>query len=103
MEALVARHPRVRWILAGINYLHELELARSLMRRYETVHLETSCIMGFGAIAGLVNDCGSERILFGSGAPIQHGAAALSKILHAAIDENTRERILGGNASRLLE
>ena len=25
MHALVQRHPRTTWILAGINYLHELQ------------------------------------------------------------------------------
>ena len=102
IDALISRHPRVPWVLAGINYLHELELARTLMRRYETVHLETSCIMGFEAVAGLVNDCGAERILFGSGAPVQHGAAGLTKILHAAVSDTVREQILGANARRLM-
>ncbi len=103
MEQLVVRHPRVRWILAGINYLYELQLAVSLMRRYETVHLETSCVMGYDSVARLVEKCGAERILFGSGAPLQHGAAALSKILHARLSDTLRERILGGNARRLME
>jgi predicted TIM-barrel fold metal-dependent hydrolase len=103
LETLVLRHPRVNWILAGINYLHELQLAVSLMRRFENVHLETSCVMGYAAITKLVERCGTERILFGSGAPIQHGAAALSKIVHAPIADDAREKILGGNLRRLLE
>jgi predicted TIM-barrel fold metal-dependent hydrolase len=102
MEALVTRHPRVNWILAGINYLHELHLATMLMRRYESVRLETSCMMGYAAIAKLVERCGAERLLFGSGAPVQHGGAALSKILHAPIADAAREQILGGNLCRLL-
>ena len=102
MEAMVTRHPRVPWILAGINYLHELQLAETLLRRHETVHVETSCIMGYAAVEGLVSRHGAERILFGSAAPLQHGAAALSKIVHARIAEAAREKILGGNLCRLL-
>ena len=102
MEALVTRHPRVTWILAGINYLHELQLAVALMRRFESVHLETSCVMGYAAIEKLVERCGSRQILFGSGAPIQHGAASLSKVVHARISDPDREAILGGNLRRLL-
>lgn len=102
IEALVARHPCVEWILAGINYLHELELAGALMDRYATVHLETSCVMGYEAVAGLVERHGAERILFGSGAPLQHGAAALAKILHARVPDAARALILGGNLRRLL-
>lgn len=102
IEALVTRHPRVNWILAGINYLHELQLAVSLMRRYPSVHLETSCVMGYAAITKTVQQCGPAQILFGSGAPVQHGAAALSKILHAELSDADREAILGGNLLRLL-
>ncbi len=102
MEALVVRHPRVQWILSGINYLHELQLATSLMRRFPGVHLETSCVMGYAAIAKTVLQCGAQQLLFGSGAPVQHGAAALSKILHAQLSDCDREAILGGNLRRLL-
>lgn len=102
ISGLVRRHSRVNWILAGINYLHELQLATSLLREYPNVSLETSCIMGYAAIAKLVQAHGSEQIIFGSGAPIQHGAAALSKILSAEISDESRENIVGGNLQRLL-
>ena len=103
LRSIVERHPRVPWILAGINYLHELQMATSLMRRYDSVHLETSCIMGFAAIEKTVAQCGARQLLFGSGAPLQDGAASLSKILHAHIAEDAREAILGGNLARLLK
>ena len=102
METVVVRHPRVNWILSGINYLHELQLATSLMRRFPSVHLETSCVMGYAAIAKTVQQCGARQLLFGSGAPIEHGGAALSKILHAEISDSDRESILGGNLQQLL-
>lgn len=102
LHSIVQRHPRVRWILGGINYLHELQLASSLLRQLPNVSLETSCIMGYAAIAKLVQQHGSSQLLFGSGAPIQHGAAALSKILFAEIADSDREAILSGNLRRLL-
>lgn len=99
---LVLSRPKTTWILAGVNYLHELQMAVKLMRRCENVHLETSCVMGFEAIVKTVAQCGAERLLFGSGAPYQHGAAGVEKILHANIGESAREAILAGNALRLL-
>jgi predicted TIM-barrel fold metal-dependent hydrolase len=72
------------------------------MRRFDTVHLETSCIMGYEAVAKTVQQVGAERLLFGSGAPVQHGAAALSKVLHASLPDDQKEMIAGGNARRLL-
>lgn len=102
IHVIVQRHPHVRWILAGINYLHELQLASTLLRQLPNLSLETSCIMGYAAIAKLVQQHGSSQILFGSGAPIQHGSAALSKIVLAEITDSDREAILGGNLRRLL-
>ena len=73
------------------------------MKRFETVHLETSCVMGYAAVEKLVQQCGEERILFGSGAPVQHGGAGIAKIAHANIASSAKEAILSRNALRLLE
>ncbi len=100
--AIVERHPNVQWILAGINYLHELQMATWLMRRHPNVFLETSCVMGYAAIEKTVQACGHAQLLFGSGAPLQHAGAGLSKILHARIADDARSAILGGNLHRLL-
>jgi hypothetical protein len=102
MEAIVTRHPRVRWILAGVNYLYELQMAVFLMQRYETVHLETSCMMGYAAIEKTVGRCGHSRLLFGSGMPWQEAAAGLIKITHANISTDAQEAILGANLLRLI-
>jgi predicted TIM-barrel fold metal-dependent hydrolase len=103
IEALVTRHPRVVWVLSGINYLWELQLAVTLIQRNPNVHLETSCVMGYDAITKLVAQCGRAQILFGSGAPIQLASASVSKIVQAPIRDVDREAILGGNAMRLLQ
>jgi uncharacterized protein len=102
IAALVERHPRTVWILSGINYFHELRAAVSLMQRFSSVHLETSCVQGFSAIAKLVDQCGDDHLLFGTGLPLQNGAANLQKVLRAKISDPSREKILGGNARRLL-
>jgi hypothetical protein len=77
-------------------------MAVSLMQRYETVHLETSCVMGFAAIEKTVQRCGQDRLLFGSGMPWQEAAAGLGKITHAHITTAAQEAILGGNLLRLI-
>ncbi len=100
--AIVERHPNVHWILSGINYLHELQMATSLMRRHPNVLLETSCIMGYAAIEKTVQACGHAQLLFGSGAPLQHAGAGLNKILYARIGDDARSAILGENLQRLL-
>jgi predicted TIM-barrel fold metal-dependent hydrolase len=74
----------------------------ALMRRFPSVHLETSCIQGFEAIAKIVQEIGSERILFGAGLPLQNAAAGVAKIEHARISDGDRDAIFSGNARRLL-
>ncbi|MGH9689411.1 MAG: amidohydrolase family protein, partial [Candidatus Acidiferrales bacterium] len=67
-----------------------------------SVHLETSCVQGFHAMAKLVDECGSQQLLFGSGAPLQCAGAAVEKILKSGISDSDREAILCSNARRLL-
>ncbi|TAM79234.1 MAG: hypothetical protein EPN47_19695 [Acidobacteria bacterium] len=100
--ALVERHPRVPWILSGINYFHELQAAASLMQRFSSVHLETSSVQGFNAITKLVDQCGAGNLLLGTGLPLQNGAANLQKVLRAKISDAAREQILETNACRIL-
>ena len=102
MHALVMRHSRVNWILAGVNYLHELQMATSLMLRYPNVSLETSCVMGYAAIEKTVCMCGHEQLLFGSGAPLQLAASGLSKIVNANLSDEVKGAILCHNFQRVL-
>ncbi len=98
---IVERHPKVPWILTGLNYFHELRVGLSLMRRFPSVHIETSCIQGFEAIRKIVEEAGGERLLFGTGLPLQNPAAGMAKITHARISDAQREAIFGGNACRV--
>jgi predicted TIM-barrel fold metal-dependent hydrolase len=100
--ALVERHPKVSWILSGVNYLHEIRAAVVLLKKFESVHLETSCVMGYHAIDKLVDECGHGQILFGSAAPLQHLGANLEKVTNSDISDDAKEAVLAGNASRLL-
>jgi hypothetical protein len=102
IHALVLRHSKVNWILAGVNYLHELQMATALMQQYTNVTLETSCIMGYAAIEKTVQLCGEDQLLYGSGAPLQSAGAGLNKIIHAKITDDARVAILANNFQRLL-
>ena len=72
------------------------------MRRFPSVYIETSCIQGFEAIAKVVAEIGSDRILFGTGLPLQNAAAGVAKIEHARISDTDREAIFSANIRRLL-
>jgi len=92
----------VPWILTGLNYFYELRIGIALMRRYQTVHLETSCIQVIEAIRKIVEECGSDQLLFGTGMLLQNAAANVSKLRNAHISDAARYAIFGGNAARVL-
>ncbi len=71
------------WIISGVNYLHEIRAAVALLKRFESVNLETSCVMGYHALEKVVDECGDKQILFGSAAPLQHLGANLEKVANS--------------------
>jgi len=98
---LAGRFPDVQFIAAGVNY-GEVRDTLSVMRRHPNVALETSCLQLHEGVKTFVERVGAERLLFGSGLPLQYPGAGLAKILHAEIGDAARELILGQNAQRLL-
>lgn len=101
LENVVGQYPRLRFIIAGINY-GELRDSLAIMRRHDNVGLETSCLQSYGGVKTVVDKVGAERIYLGTGLPLQYPAPGLAKIEHAEISDDAKELILGVNASRLL-
>jgi len=50
----------------------------------------------------LVNEAGADRVLFGSDMPLMDPRSQIGKIITARISDEAKQKILGGNASRLL-
>lgn len=101
IEAVVTRHPRLTFILSGVNYSKTL-WAYDLVRRRHNVSLEISGMQGFRALEDAVHRIGAEKILFGSGLPLLYPACSLAKLASARITRVEKEAISGGNARRLL-
>jgi aminocarboxymuconate-semialdehyde decarboxylase len=119
-SGVVARHPRVRWVLThmggAIPYLAErldrgfrafAECRRHIDRPpseylqafyYDTVNFTPS------AVRLALDFAGPDRILAGSDYPHQIGSIPLmlQTIDALGLDDDVRKRILGGNAIRLL-
>jgi aminocarboxymuconate-semialdehyde decarboxylase len=119
-SGVVARHPRIRWVLThmggAIPYLAErldrgyrafAECRRNIDRPpseylrdfyFDTVNFNPE------AVKFALSFAGPDRILAGSDYPHQIGSIPLmlETIRGLDIDEGTRQKILGGNAARLL-
>ena len=95
----LSRFPGLRLVLAGVNRVDfgaAVDLARSA-----DVSLETSCLQEFGAVRAAVDRLGADRVLLGTGLPLQYAACGVAKVLNAQLDEGERRQVLGANAAAL--
>ena len=94
------RYPQAKVIICGVN--SEWGQAVTAMKKNPNLLLETSCLQYLGKVAFFTQEFGVERVLFGSGIPLQYPHCGLIKITKAKITDQQRRDILGGNAQRLL-
>lgn len=99
---LLVRFPRLRIVLGGVNY-GELKRARPLLLQHQRVFIETSCLQLRGAIEQLAALIGVERLLFGTGMPLQNPACEIAKIENLELPDDQRNMILRMNALKLME
>lgn len=97
LSKVVKETPGLRLVL--LNALRTLrgQALVDLMAAGE-VYVEIAMLEGVGAVAKLP----AERVLFGSHAPLFYFESALLKLKEAALGEQQRHAIRGGNAQRLL-
>jgi len=87
-------------ILAGVNYAL-LGEAIAVLERHAHCYLEASRLCTPGVVEVLCETVGSNRILFGSGAPEWHIRPTMAMIEGSGVTNGAIEAILGGNAQRL--
>ena len=102
LAILAKRHPGVTFVCAHAG--GDWERGLRAIRDCGNVWVETS---GFDPTAGFVEmavrEVGAERIIFGGHFVSRSAGTELGKILGAAISDEQRRLILGGNLRRLLE
>lgn len=98
---VIERHAATRFIISGPNYLIEYQALVRVMTRCGNVSYEHSCLQGFGAVAGLVDRVGADRVLFGTGAVLNYPACNVAKLNNAEITEEQRSAIASENALRM--
>ncbi|MFI5683705.1 amidohydrolase family protein [Streptomyces sp. NPDC051636] len=100
LVGLARRYPRTPLVisqLGGLNWMETVELARDT----PNVHLELSTAFLVIAVRLAVREL-PERTLFGSDAPYGDPVVARTMVERATPSGEVRDRVLGGNAARLL-
>ncbi len=98
---LMRDFPALRFILTATGCWGEDRYLRPLLKAYSGFHVTTSRMETAGQIEGLVNRCGCDQILFGSGLPWNYAGGPILMIARAALSEDAREAIAHGNLKRL--
>jgi len=100
---VLERFPHNRLILAGLHHGDMMEMADAVNAR-ENVLLDTSRLKGpWRSFEKLGKRLDLSRLAFGSLWPINLPECSLEQVRHAAVPEDAREGILGGNLARLLK
>lgn len=97
---LARQHSQVPIMVAGVSYGELYKLLES-MGELTNIYLEISATQSLDALKEMVRRAGPQRILFGTGQPIQMPECNLIKLATAQLDEQAKEAILRGNAARL--
>lgn len=101
VDHIAGRFPDLQIIIGGINY-SELRDAIGVMRHRPNVNFETSCMQMANGIETLVEKVSAERVLFGTGLPLQYASPGIAKIEHSLIKDKEKELIFSKNAKQLL-
>jgi uncharacterized protein len=89
-------------VLLGAHYTHTVDdLAAAVGHPH--LHLETSAMAHFRAIATAVRTIGHERLLLGTGSPARAAASPIAAVLASSISAEAKRAILAGNAIRLFD
>lgn len=104
MERLAIDFPYVNFVFAHPGENDRIACHIDIMKRCDNVYLDLSGtgIFRYGMLKHLVNEVGSERILFGTDYPICNPASYIHGVEYERISDREKENIFSENAKRVL-
>ncbi len=97
-------YPDVRIVMLHMGHAHGvyIQAAINTAKRHDNIILETSGVSMHSKIREAVERVGEERVVFGSDYPFHDYSVELRKVAVAGLTESQREKVLYGNARRVL-
>jgi predicted TIM-barrel fold metal-dependent hydrolase len=106
VEMFAQQYPAVNLIVAHLGSfagdwrVHTAVI--DLMRRYPSVHADTSSVRFFDWLVRAVREAGSEKLIFGSDGPLLHPGLELMRVKLLKLPPAEEALVLGGNIERLM-
>ncbi len=103
---MIKRHPKMKMVFAHLGGNDQWESVLELLAGLDgEIYLDTSYTgkCPEGLMTDIIRKHGADRILFGSDCPWESAAKMAEKLLRLPLTDDEREKIMGGNAERLLE
>ncbi len=105
VDALAAKYPEVRWVIAHCGESHRVaDLAIEAMKKHRNVYAEiTLTPVTFGVIDYLVEHIGADRVVYGSDLPMRDPRQQLGWVVFSRLTLAAKRQVLGGNALRVIK
>ena len=99
---LCQRHPQLPVVFTAprVRYNRALYLA---MQACPNLYCDTVPFWNFNNVEHFARNLGPERVLFGSGLPHRDPGGILAMVALARLDDDSKQKIAGGNLERLLQ
>jgi len=101
VQAVLAAHPRLKLVLLRTGYRCD-RCIYPLLDRYPNLAIETGGYQVNGGIEALARRFGSRVLVFGTAMPFMEPGGAVSQITYAALPDEDKAAIAGGNLRKLL-
>lgn len=102
IAGVLAAFPVLRLVILRVGYRTD-RIIYPLLEKYPRLMIETS---GYQTSSGIQTVCrrfGAERILFGTGLPINNAGVSIPMVTYAEISDREKQLIAGDNLRRLLQ
>ena len=104
---VVRDHSQINFILAHLGSFASRDWREHLQaiqaaERYSNLHLDTSAVVFSSYLQQAAREIPAEQLLFGSDAPLVDARVELHKIRLLKLPGDQEQKVLGGNAQRLL-
>jgi hypothetical protein len=106
MDRICGEFPKVTWVLAHVgDSPEECKRRCELAAKHKNLCLDLCGhgIQRMGVLDYAVKCAGPDRVLFGSDYTINDPAAVIATVKLSYLDDDVKDKVLGGNAARMLK